>query len=174
MEIRPEDFVVSEELLRQRLSLPPHVIVFPFGYEGLADDALIRMLNLRYDAVSLYFRTRPDYMLFDDNDIYLVEAKQRTINVEAIQLFFNKTLEKMGIKVVYSFPDVTIRAGMIPMEKIIIPENYKEKFDENLKHLFESEGVTDFHYVNKVNVGSGDAFVPIDVDDLKILSEELR
>lgn len=174
MEIRPQEFEVSKELLCQRLLLPLHAMVFPFGYEGLVDDALIRMLKLRYDTASLYFRTRPDYMILDEKDTYLVEAKQRTKNVEAIQLFFNKYLERMGIKVVYSFPDVTIRATQIPMEKIVIPENYRQKFDENLKHLFEGQGITDFCYVGKIpeGKGSGDAFVPIDVEDLKILSEE--
>lgn len=173
MEIRPQEFEVSEELIRQRLKLPLHAMVFPFGYEGLADDSLIRMLKLRYDTASLYFRTRPDFMILDDMYLYLVEAKQKTKNIEAIQLFFNKHLEQMGIKIVYSFPDVTIRASQIPMESIVIPENYRKKFDENLKHLFEAQGVTDFRYVRQVEIGSGDAFVPINVDDLKILSEEM-
>ena len=155
------------------MNLSERAIVFPFGYEGLADNAIVLMLKQRYDATSLLIRTRPDYMVLDGQYLYLVEAKERTKNVEAIQLFFNKYLERMGIKVVYCFPDITIRAIQIPMEKIIIPENYKEKFDENLKHLFEGQGITDFCYVGRVpeGKGSGDAFVPIDVDDLKILSE---
>ena len=172
MEIRPQEFEVSEKLLRQRLHLSERAIVFPFGYEGLVDNSIVLMLKQRYDTTSLFFRTRPDYMVLDGQYLYLVEAKERTKNVEAIQLFFNKSLERMGIKVVYSFPELSIRASQIPMEKIIIPENYKEKFEENLKHLFLAEGIRKFSYVRHVEVGSGDAFVPIDVDDLKLLTEE--
>lgn len=173
MKIRPQEFEVSEELLRKRLELPPDAFVFPFGYEGLVDDALIRKLKTRYDSASLYFRTRPDFMVIDSDQIYLVEAKQRTKNVEAIQLFFNKCLERMGIGVVYSFPDFQIHARDIPMERIVIPKNYKEKFDAHLKHLFESEGVTDFCYVRSANEGSGDAFVPVEFGDLIILGDGL-
>lgn len=172
MQIRPQEFEVSEKELRQRLSLPSSAIVFPFGFEGISDDSLIRMLKLRYDVLSLYFRTRPDFLVLDGIHLYLVEAKQRTQNVEAIQLFFNKILERIGIKVVYSFPEVSIRACHIPMETVVIPENHKEKFDENLKHFLVSEGVTDFRYVRQVEIGSGDAFVPVDVEDLQLLSEE--
>jgi len=172
MGIRPKDFEVSEELLRQRLNLSTSAIVFPFGYEGLVDKSIILMLKQRYDATSLFFRTRPDYMVLDGSYLYLVEAKQRTKNVEAIQLFFNKSLERMGIKVVYCFPELSIRAKDIPMNMVVIPENYKEKFELNLKHIFLAEGIRDFRYVRKIQSGSGDAFVPVDVDDLKLLSEE--
>lgn len=173
MEIRPQEFEVSEELLRQRLHLSQHATIFPFGYEGMVDSAMVLMLKQRYDAASLFFRTRPDYMVLDGQYLYLVEAKQRTKNVEAIQLFFNKSLERMGIKVVYSFPELSIRAKDIPMNMVVIPENYKEKFELNLKHIFLAEGIRDFRYVRKVSKGSGDAFVPIDVEDLKLLSEDL-
>ena len=173
MSINPQNFEVSETLLRQRLGISLDAYVFPFGYEGLVNNAIIRLLKKRYTASSLYFRTRPDFMVFDGENHYLVEAKQKTKNIEAIQLFFNKQLERMGIKVVYSFPEVTICASAIPMEEIIIPENYKEKFDTNLKHLFESEGITNFSYTPYLTEGSGDAFVPVDVKDLRILAEEL-
>jgi hypothetical protein len=59
------------------------------------------------------------------------------------------------------------------METLVIPENYREKFDSNLKHLFENEGVEDFRYVRPVTEGSGDAFVPVELEDLRILSEEI-
>lgn len=172
MSIKPQNFEVSESILRQRLKLSSNVKIFPFGYEGLADKELINFLQQRYNASSLFFRTRPDFMVIDGDNIYLVEAKQRTTNVEAVQLFFNKQLEKMGIKVVYSFPDVTICASLIPLEKVIVPENYKKEFNENLKYLFESEGVTNFLPTKHVTNGSGDAFVPVKLDDLRILSDE--
>lgn len=171
MEIRPQEFEVSEELLRERLNLPVNAIVFPFGYEGLVDNSIILMLKQRYDATSLFFRTRPDYMVLDAPALYLVEAKQRTKNVEAVQLFFNKCLERMGIKVVYSFPELSIRASLIPMEVVIVPANYSKEFDKHLIQLFAGEYNPEFSYVGQVSGGSGDAFVPIDVDDLKILSE---
>jgi len=60
---------------------------------------------------------------------------------------------------------------MIPIDKVVIPANYKEEFDANLKHLFEAEGVTDFTYVGQVVHGSGDAFVPVDAKELLILAE---
>ena len=173
MSISPQNFEVSETLLRQRLEISPDAYVFPFGYEGLVDNALIRLLKKRYTTTSLYFRTRPDFMVFDGEKHYLVEAKQKTKNIEALQLFFNKQLERMGIKVVYSFPEVAICASAIPIDEIIVPENYKEKFDSNLKYLFESEGITNFRYVPHVIDGSGDAFVPVELEDLRILSEEV-
>jgi hypothetical protein len=173
MDINPQEFEVSETLLRQRLHLSQKSTVFPFGFEGLSNNALVRVLQTRYDVFSLYFRTRPDFIIIDDYDVYLVEAKQRTKNVEATQLLFNKYHERIGIKVLYSFPEITIRASQIPMETLVIPENYREKFDSNLKHLFENEGVEDFRYVRPVTEGSGDAFVPVELEDLRILSEEI-
>lgn len=171
MPIHPKDYTVSSESIRDRLHLSNKVVMVPFGYEGILDDAVISILKNRYDNGSLYIRTRPDFFVIDDNELYFVEAKQKTQNVEAIQLFYNKKYERMGIKVLYSFPDCTINASLIPMETVIIPENYKEKFDVNLKHLFEDEGVTDFKYVSHVIEGSGDAFVPVDENDLLLLSE---
>ncbi len=77
----------------------------------------------------------------------------------------------MGVKVLYSFPELTINASMIPIDTIVIPQNYKEEFDNNLKYLFELEGVTNFRYVGHVAEGSGDAFVPIEPEDLHSLGE---
>lgn len=173
MTINPKDFEVSGKSLRIRLHLSQKVIVVPFGYEGILDEAILSILKSRFDSGSLFIRTRPDFFVIDDNELYFVEAKQRTKNIEAIQLLYNKFYERMGIKVLYSFPEITINASMIPMDKIIIPENYRDKFDVNLKHLFETEGIKNFLYVGHVSEGSGDAFVPIELDDLKILSEEM-
>jgi len=116
-------------------------------------------------------RTRPDFFIIEEHEVYFVEAKQRTQFLEAIQLLYNKQYDRMGIKVLYSFPDFSISASMIPIDKVIVPENYKEEFDARLKHLFEAEGVTDFTYVGQVVHGSGDAFVPVEADELLILAE---
>jgi len=171
MSIKPKDFEVSVSTLGERLHISETSIT-PFGYEKNLDDLVLGILKTKYDAGSLFLRTRPDFFVLNDTELYFVEAKQRTLNVEAIQLLYNKQLERMGVKVLYSFPDVAIRATQIPMELVVIPENYCKSFDTNLKHLFEVEGIENFRYVNHVNDGSGDAFVPIDVDDLKILSED--
>ena len=172
MGIRPKEFEVSKELLCQRLHLSTNATVFPFGYEGLSDNTIILMLKQRYDATSLFIRTRPDYLVLDAPALYLVEAKQRTKNVEAIQLFFNKCLERMGIKVVYSFPELSIRASLIPMDVVIVPANYSKEFNKHLIQLFAGDNI-EFRPVGKVSNGSGDAFVPIDVEDLKLLTEDI-
>ena len=171
MPITPEDFKVSVDTIRERLHLSKEVVMVPFGYEGVLDNAVLSILKNRYDNGALYIRTRPDFFIIDDNELYFVEAKQRTQNVEAIQLLYNKKYERLGIKVLYSFPNCTINASLIPMERVVIPENYQEKFDANLKYLFKEEGVADFRYVGHVDEGSGDAFVPIDEEDLLLLSE---
>ena len=171
--ISPQEFTVSDELIRKRLCLTAGTIVVPFGYEEILNEKVLSILKKRFDAGSLFVRTRPDFLVIEKEELYFVEAKQRTINVEAIQLLYNKLHERMGIKVIYSFPEVAINASLIPMEKIIIPENYREKFDCELKYLFEEEGITDFAYVGNVTKGSGDAFVAVDLDDLKLLADEL-
>ena len=174
MGIDPLDFVVSGKTIRQRLHLPNDVIIVPFGYEGILDKKILDILKTRFDSGSMFIRTRPDFFIIEKNELYFVEAKQRTKNIEAIQLLYNKFYERCGIKVVYSFPELSIRASQIPMDRVVIPENYRGEFDVNLKHLFVDEGVDDFWYVGHVKNGSGDAFVPIELDDLKILSDELQ
>ena len=171
--ISPQEFKVSDKLIRKRLGLTNGTIVVPFGYEEVLNENVLSVLKKRFDAGSLFVRTRPDFLVIDKEELYFVEAKQRTRNVEAIQLLYNKFHERMGIKVIYSFPEVTINASLIPMEKIIIPEYYRDKFDCELKYLFEEEGITDFAYVGNVTNGSGDAFVAVDLDDLKLLADEL-
>lgn len=171
--ISPQEFKVSENLIRKRLGISRYTTVVPFGYEEILNENILSILKKRFDTGSLFIRTRPDFFVIDKEEVYFVEAKQRTKNVEAIQLLYNKFYERMGIKVIYSFPEVAINASFIPMEKIIIPENYRDKFDSNLKFLFEAEGITDFVPVGHVTHGSGDAFVPIDLDDLKLLADEL-
>ena len=171
--ISPQEFKVSDRLIRKRLGISRYTTVVPFGYEEILNENILSILKKRFDTGSLFIRTRPDFFVIDKDELYFVEAKQRTKNVEAIQLLYNKFYERWGIKVIYSFPEVTINASVIPMEKIIIPENYREQFDTHLKFLFEAEGITDFVYVGHVTNGSGDAFVPIDLDDLKLLADEL-
>lgn len=168
--IKPQDFEVSEALLRCRLELEDNAKVKPYGIERLADKELIDILKSRYTFPSLYFRTSPDYIVYDD-DPYLVEAKLRSNYVEAIQLFFNKQLEKIGIKVVYSFAELAIRADLIPIKKIVISSKYKKEFDMHLKYVFESDENIEFEYIDKTR-GSGDPFVPIDVTELRMLSKK--
>ncbi len=129
------------------------------------------MLKTKYDSGSLFLRTRPDFFIIEEEEVYFVEAKQKTQYLEAIQLLYNKQHDRMGVKILYSFPDFSIPASMIPIDKVIVPANYKEEFDAKLKHLFEAEGVTDFTYVGHVDHGSGDAFVPVEAEELLILAE---
>jgi len=119
----------------------------------------------------LFLRTHPDFFIIEEEEVYFVEAKQKAQYLEAIQLLYNKHYDRMGVKVLYSFPDFSISASMIPIDKVVVPANYKEEFDVKLKHLFEAEGVTDFTYVSHVVHGSGDAFVPVDAKELLILAE---
>jgi hypothetical protein len=171
--ISPQEFKVSDNLIRKRLGLTPGTIVIPFGCEEVLNETALSILKKRFDSGAMFVRTRPDFLIIDKEELYFVEAKQRTKNVEAIQLLYNKFHERVGIKVIYSFPELAINASLIPMEKIIIPDNYRDKFDTELKYLFETEGVTNFAYIGTVTKGSGDAFVPIELDDLKLLTDEL-
>ena len=173
MGVSPQEFKVSDKLIRKRLGLSYNTVVIPNGVEEIFNENVLFILKKRYDAGSMFLRTRPDFFVIDKDELYFVEAKQRTRNVEAIQLLYNKFTERNGIKVIYSFPDVAISASLIPMEKIIIPENYQEKFNVNQKHLFEAEGITNYLYVGNTTKGSGDPFVAVDLDDLKLLSDEL-
>ena len=153
------------------MKLGEDIAVVPFGIEAVLDQSILEILKTKYDGGSLFLRTRPDFFIIEKKEIYFVEAKQEAQYLEAIQLLYNKQHDRMGVKILYSFPDFSIQASMIPMDKIIVPANYKDKFDLNLKHLFEAEGVTDFTYVGQVVHGSGDAFVPIEAEELLILAE---
>ena len=144
--------------------------VVPFGIEAVLDQSILNILKSRYDGASLFLRTRPDFFIIDKDEIYFVEAKQETVNLEAIQLLYNKQYDRMGVKVLYSFPEFFITASMIPIDTVVVPENYKTEFDNNLKHLFEIEGVKNFRYVGHVAEGSGDAFVPVEPEELLLLT----
>lgn len=171
--ITPQEFKVSDKLIRKRLHLSRYTRVEPYGCEEVFNQKVLSILKNKFDAGSLFLRTRPDFFIINKDKLYFVEAKQRSRNVEAIQLLYNKFCEKLGIKVIYSFPEVAISASLIPMKKIIIPQNYRHEFDENLKHLFEAEGISEFVYVGSAIQGSGDAFVPVNLKDLKLLSDEV-
>ena len=173
MGINPQDFKVSDKLIRKRLGLSYNTAVIPYGYEEIFDENVLFILKKRFDAGSMFIRTKPDFLIIDREESYFVEAKQRTKNVEAIQLLYNKFTERSGIKVIYSFPEFAINASLIPMDKIIIPENYLEKFNLHQKYLYEAEGITNFTYVKHTTKGSGDPFVAIDPEDLKLLADEL-
>ena len=166
MQINPSDFEVTIEMIRQRLNLSHDVEIIPYGYEYSFDINQRKKLQNIYNCNSLSIRTRPDFLVITQSEMYRVEAKNKTNSIEAVQLFFNKQLEQMGIKVLYSFPNVTINASQIPMEKIIIPQTYRKEFDLNLKHLFND---CEFEYVSSTK-GSGDPFVWIEESDLIELS----
>lgn len=153
------------------MNLSTKAVIVPFGIEVALDKSILTILKTKYNEGSMFLRTRPDFFVIDENKLYFVEAKQETKNLEAIQLLYNKQYDRMGVKVLYSFPDFVINASMIPIDTVVVPENYKEEFDKNLKHLFELEGVEAFRYVSHVTVGSGDAFVPIKPEELLILAE---
>lgn len=173
MGINPRDFQVSTNTIKERLGLSKNSTVISFGVEQQFNDHILSILKKKFDAGSMLIRTRPDFLVIDEYELYFVEAKQKTKNVEAIQLLFNKFFERIGIKVIYCFPDVSIRASMIPMDKVIVPSNYRGYFDVNLKFIFEQDGISEFEYIGNIENGSGDAFVQVDVEDLKMLSEEL-
>ncbi len=173
MSIKPSDYNVSVELLIQRMNLYDEEIqIFPTGIEHMFDSETTNALTQCYDKTSLLLRTTPDFIIKKNNQTYFVEAKQKTTSVEAIGLYFNKLKERNGIKVIYSFPLVTISATQIPMEIIDVPLKHKEDFDKYLKDLFVKEGCTFNYWSSNPRIGSGDPFVRIDEDDLKILSEE--
>jgi len=173
MSIKPSDYDVTAELLIQRMNLyDENMEIFPTGIEYMFDDETINALTQCYDKTSLLLRTTPDFIIKKNNQTYFVEAKQKTTSVEAIGLYFNKLKERNGIKVIYSFPLVTISATQIPMEIIDIPLKHQEDFDKYLKDLFVKEGCTFNYWSGNPTTGSGDPFVRIDEDDLRILSEE--
>lgn len=169
--ICPQDYQVSSDTLRKRLKLSESAIITPYGYEGISDIAVISLLKKIYNCTSLLIRTRPDYLIKDDDLLYFVEAKTSSHSVEAIQLLYNKQYENMGITVLYSFPELTIPASLIPMTTIFIPQKYCTEFNKHLKHIFEKFGITNFIYIGNLPKGSGDAFVYVDTVELKSLAE---
>ena len=174
MSIKPCDYEVSAELLIQRMNLVDDDIeVYPTGIEHMFDKRTKNALTQCYDKTSLLLRTTPDFIVKRNNETYFVEAKQKTTTLEAIGLYYNKLKERNGIKVLYSFPLVTICASQIPMEVIEVPLKHKEDFDKYLKEYFVKEGCTFNYWSSNPTIGSGDPFVRIDEDDLKILAEDL-
>ena len=111
MGINPQDFKVSEKLIRKRLGLSYNTVVIPYGCEEIFNENVLFILKKRFDAGSMFIRTKPDFLIIDKEESYFVEAKQRTKNVEAIQLLYNKFTERSGIKVIYSFPEFAIWPG---------------------------------------------------------------
>ncbi len=167
----PANYNVTQDMLRERMNLyGTDVEIFPTGIEFMFNDKTIKALTSCYDKTSLLLRTTPDYLLKKGTQTYFVEAKERTTSIEAVGLYFNKLKEKNGIKVLYSFPLVTINASLIPMEKIQVPQKHREDFDKYLKDLFVKEGCTFDYWNGNPPLGSGDPFVRIDEDDLMELS----
>lgn len=170
MEPNPDDYNVPPDMLRERMHLDDDVEIFPIGIEFMFDDKTTKALTLCYDKTALLLRTTPDYLLKRGSETSFVEAKQKTTSVEAIGLYFNKRKERNGIKVLYSFPQVTINASLIPMEEIQVPQKHREDFDRYLKDLFVEEGCTFDYWKGDPPNGSGDPFVRIEEKDLMELS----
>ena len=167
----PADYDVTPEMLRVRMNLfNSDIEIFPTGIEFMFDDVTTKALTNCYDKTALLLRTTPDFLLKEGTQTYFVEAKQRTTSIEAIGLYFNKLKERNGIKVLYSFPSVTINASMIPMGEIQIPQKHRDDFDRYLKDLFVTEGCTFDYWKGNPPSGSGDPFVRIDESDLIELS----
>ena len=170
MQPDPADFDVTADELRKRMNLSDNTRIFLTGVEHIFGK-VIPGLSDHYDAAAMMIRTFPDFTLYNGDETYFAEAKCRTTSVEAIGLYFHKLRERAGAKVFYSFPNVTIPASLIPMDEIQIPLKYSEKFRKHLMDLFVEEGCRfNFWSANPEN-GSGDPFVRIEEEDLKILSE---
>jgi len=167
----PKDFEVSADDLRKRMKLSDDVKIFVTGVEAIFGDDMIPELKNHYDAATMLIRTFPDFTLFRDLETYFVEAKCRTTSIEAIGLYFNKMRERMGAKVLYSFPDFTIPASLIPMEEIQIPLKYGVEFRKHLMELFVGEKCRFNFWSSNPPNGSGDPFIRIEEEDLKILAE---
>lgn len=166
----PADFDVTPDELRKRMNLSDTVRIYQTGVEYIFADT-IPGLSKCYGTGALLLRTFPDFTLYGA-DIYFVEAKCKTTSVEAIGLYFNKMRERMGARVLYSFPNLTISASMIPMEEIQIPQKYGSEFRQHLMHLFVEEKCRFNFWSSDPKNGSGDPFVRIEEEDLKILAEE--
>jgi len=166
----PADYDVTPKLLRERLCLHPDVKIYQTGVEHMFGQEIRDGLTQVYDSAAMQIRTFPDFTLIENGITSFVEAKCRTTSIEAIGLYFNKMKERMGAKVLYSFPLVTICASQIPMEEIQIPLKYADKFTRFLKPLFVEEGCSFNYWSSNPKNGSGDPFVRIDEEDLQILS----
>ena len=151
------------------MNLSEDVRIYQTGVEYIFGKTIPGLTNC-YGTGALLLRTFPDFTLYG-KDVYFVEAKCRTTSIEAIGLYFNKMRERMGARVLYSFPDLTISASMIPMEEIQIPLKYASKFREYLMHLFVEEKCRFNFWSSNPKNGSGDPFIRIEQEDLKILAE---
>lgn len=169
----PVDYDITPEIIRKRLSLNDNTQIFQSGVEHMFNDVTKQELIKCYDKAALLIRTFPDFIIKEGNQTYLVEAKQKTNSVEAIGLYFNKQRERDGVRVIYSFPNLSICASLIPMETIEVPLKYREQFNKYLKDLFVEENCVFNYWSNSPVNGSGDPFVRLDEGDLMILSEAM-
>jgi len=167
MQPKPDDYEVTPEMLRERMNLfGEDIEIFTTGIEFMFNEKTRNALTKCYDRPALLLRTTPDFIIKENNQTYFVEVKQKTTSIEAIGLYFNKLKERNGIKVLYSFPLVTINALLIPMEEIEVPQKHRKDFDRYLKDLFVEEGCRFNYWSSDPQNGSGDPFVRIDESDL--------
>ena len=169
----PADYDVSPEMIRERLKLNNDVIVIPTGVEHLFGKDIKNDLVQCYDKPALLLRTFPDFTLIKNNHTIFVEAKSKTTSIEAIGLYYNKLHDRAGARVYYSFPNITIPASLIPMEKIQIPLRHRNSFDLFLKDLFDKENCEFEYWDRDPPYGSGDPFVRIKEDDLVEFAEDV-
>jgi len=171
MQPDPSDYDVTPEILRKRMNLPSWAKIWQTGIEFQFDEEIRKGLVECYDQAALLLRTFPDFTIKINDQVQFVEAKEKTTSIEAIGLYYNKLRERFGAPVWYVFPNVVIRASLIPMETIEIPLKHRMHFDRFLKTLFEEENCIFNYWSSDPKNGSGDPFVRIEEVDLKILSE---
>ena len=65
MGVSPQEFKVSDKLIRKRLGLSNNIVVIPNGVEEIFNENVLFLLKKRFDAGSMFLRTRPDFFVID-------------------------------------------------------------------------------------------------------------
>lgn len=172
MGVSPDQYSVSLNDMKLRLGLGPNDAVFEYGYEKQCDNFLIYQLKNDYGPTSLFIRTRPDFIVRKNGSWYFVEAKQKDDTVEAVQLHFNKEVHKMGIPVIYSFPEYYVPCSAIDIDYVYVPSRYSSEFTLYLKSMIQAKNsMAEFTSLKETN-GSGDAFVKLNKEWLREFARE--
>ena len=172
MLINPNNFEFTENEIRNLLHLKPEHIVTKNGGEVIRDNALLQRLYRDYSPTSLAIRLEPDWIVTTNEGSWFIESKKKSKNVETVQLYFNQVYSLSGKRVVYLFPEYSIPAELIPINEIIVPENYKKEFYQMYaerigKFVIDTQkhGIT-VKDVKYLEYGSGDPFTPIHDEEL--------
>jgi len=172
--IKPESFTVTEQEIRERFGLSDNDMVIDYGYEKQFNANQILDLQKYYNTSSLFVRTRPDFFITKGKSSYLIEAKQRANTAEAVQLFFNQQLCRMGVNVIYSFPEFNIPAQIMQIQTIYVPEKYHDPFHKFFKDEIRS-CIDNVNFISMPNTkGSGDPYVVLDEEYLREFSETAK